>query len=128
MTTILRIHLQQFQFSFGDQLYEQMDGLSMGSCLAPVLLNIILIEFEKDVVNNFIQCGTIKFYSRYVVDALLLINPHTIPAVLTKFNSFDKNLKFLVDSFATATEHFVSSQISKSGKDIFQKPTHTGQY
>ena len=34
-------------FSFDHQIYEQTDGVSMGSRLAPVLANIILTEFEK---------------------------------------------------------------------------------
>ena len=34
-------------FSFDNTLYEQIDGVSMSSCLAPVLANIILTEFEK---------------------------------------------------------------------------------
>ena len=52
-----------------------------------------------------------------------------IPAVLKKFKSFDKNLKFTVDSFQNGKAvHFLDLQISKSGIDIFHKPTHTGQY
>ena len=64
----------------------------MRSCLAPVLANI-LTEFENEIINNFVQCGTIKFYRRYVGDTLVLIKPRNIPSVLKKFYSFDKNLK-----------------------------------
>ena len=39
-------------FSFDHQIYEQTDGVSMGSSLAPVLANIILTEFEEDIVSN----------------------------------------------------------------------------
>ena len=50
----------------------------MGNCLAPVLANIILTQFEKEIVQGLIQCGTIKFYRRYVDDTLVLIKPHII--------------------------------------------------
>ena len=57
-----------------------------------ILANIILTEFEKQIVEDLINAGTIKFYRRYVDDTLVLIKPCDIPSVLKKFNSFDKNL------------------------------------
>ena len=53
-------------FSFDNKIYEQIDGVSMGSCLAPVLANIILTEFGKQIVDDLIKAGTIKFYRRLV--------------------------------------------------------------
>ena len=50
----------------------------MGSCLAPVLANIILTEFEKQIVEDLIKAGTIKFYCRYMDDTLVLIKPCTL--------------------------------------------------
>ena len=85
-------------FSFNNQLFGQTDGVSMGSP-RPVLANIILSEFEKLIVSDLIKSGVIRFYRRYVDDTLVLgfIKPWDIPAVLDKFNSFDKNLQFTVD-------------------------------
>ena len=39
-------------FSFDNIFYEQTDGDSVGSCLAPLLANIILTEFENVIVND----------------------------------------------------------------------------
>ena len=39
-------------FSDDNAIYQQCDGVSMGSSLAPVLANIILTEFEKIVVTS----------------------------------------------------------------------------
>ena len=115
-------------FSFDNIFYEQIDGVSMGSFLAPVLANIILTEFEKVIVNDLINTGIIAFYRRYVDDTLVVIKPKDIPFVLNKFNSFDKNLKFTVDNFENGKIHFLDLEISDSGIDIFRKSTHTGQY
>ena len=115
-------------FSFDNTLYEQIDGVSMGSCLAPVLANIILTEFEKIVVDDLVNSGILKFYRRYVDDTLVLMKVSDIPFVLNKFNSFDKNLKFTVDTFDSGKVHFLDLEISQSGIDIYRKPTHTGQY
>ena len=54
-------------FSFDNQVYEQIDGVSMVCSLGPVLANIILGEFDRTVVSDLISCGTIKYYKRYVV-------------------------------------------------------------
>ena len=86
-------------FSFDNVLFEQIDGVSMGSCLAPVLANIILNELEKVIVDDLVRSGIVKFYRRYVDYTLVLIKPSDIPFVLNKFNSFDKNLKLTVDTF-----------------------------
>ena len=115
-------------FSFNNQLFEQTDGFSMGCSLGPVLANIILTEFEKTVVSDLIRSGIIKFYKRYVDDTLVLIKPSDIPLVLNKFNQFDKNLKFTVDTFPDGLIHFLDIKISPAGTDVYLKNTHTGQY
>ena len=71
----------------------------MRPSLAPVLANIILTEFEI-VLSNLIRCGTITFYKRYVDGTLFLVKPSDIQVVFTKFNDFDKDLKFMVDTFS----------------------------
>ena len=50
----------------------------MGSCLAPLLANIIVIKFEKKIVDDLMHSGTIKFFRRYVDGTLVLIKPHDI--------------------------------------------------
>ena len=79
----------------------------MGSSLAPVLANIILTEFERVIVSYLINDGVIKFYKYYVDDTLVLIKPSDIFFVLAKFNSFDRNLNFTVDTFLDGLIHFL---------------------
>ena len=78
----------------------------MGSSLAPLLANIILTEFECVIVLDLINGGIIKFYKCYVDDTLVLIKPSDISSVLAKFNSFDRNLNFTVDTFPDGLIHF----------------------
>jgi hypothetical protein len=84
----------------------------MGSSLGSVLANIILTEFERLIVSELIADGTIKFYKRYVDDTLVLIKPSNISAVLAKFNSFDLNLNFTVDTFPDGVVHFLDIKVS----------------
>ena len=98
-------------FLFYNTIYEQIDGVSMGSCLALVLANIILTEFEKHIVEHLIQAETIKFYRRYVDDTLVLVTPCDISSILKKFSSFNKNLNFTVDKFENGKGNFLDLEI-----------------
>ena len=97
----------------------------MGSSLAPVLANIILTEFEENIVSNLLKDGTIKYYRRYVDDTLVLIKPADNSTVPEKFNKFDKNLKFTVDTFRDGVVHFLDIKIENNATDVFYKDTHT---
>ena len=110
-------------FSCNGTLYEQLDGVSMGSSLGPVLANIILSEFEDIIVSELVKSGVIKFYRRYVDDTLLLIRPSDIQFVLDKFNSFDKNLKFTFDDFQDGNVHFLDLKITEDMALIFSAKT-----
>ena len=94
-------------FSFNEQLYEQIDGVCMGSSLGPTIANIIMTELEKDLLPKLIETGVIKSYIRYVDDTLVMIKSDEVEKVLKKFNSFDENLKFTVDKFEDGFIHFI---------------------
>ena len=82
-------------FSFNNKLFEQTDGVSMGSALGPVLANIILSEFEKLIVSDLIKSGVIKFYRRYVDDTLVLIKLSDIPEVSNIYPIKISNLQLI---------------------------------
>ena len=46
---------QKAAFSFDGKMYEQIDGVSMGLFLEPVLANIIMTECERGTVNKVLQ-------------------------------------------------------------------------
>ena len=115
-------------FSANNILYEQLDGVSMGSSLGPVLANIIMTELEDIIIKPLINDNTISFYSRYVDDTLLLVKPEDIQRLHDALNSFDPNLQFTVDTFEHETPHFLDIEISPDGLSIFRKDTNTGLY
>ena len=119
---------QKTVFSCNNQLYEQIDGVSMGSSMGPVLASIIMTEFEKLIVQDLISNDIIKFYGRYVDDTLLVVRPENIPLIHERFNSFDPNIQFTIDQFENEVPHFLDIEISPDGVTIFRKDTNTGQY
>ena len=100
----------------------------MGGSLGPVLANIIMTEFERVVVENLIKTGIVKFFERYVDDTLLVIKRKAVDFILQKFNSFDKSLKFTIDTFEHCVPHFLHIEICPNGLGIYHKNTQTGQY
>ena len=46
---------QKRALSFHNRLYEQIDGVSMGRSLGPVLANIIMTECEKVIVETLMK-------------------------------------------------------------------------
>ena len=69
-------------FSFDGKTYKQIDGVSMGSSLGPVLANVIMTEFERLVVDKLIKYGLIKFYIIYVDDTLVLAKVEDIGNIM----------------------------------------------
>ena len=54
-------------------MYEELDRASTVGSLELVLANIIMIEFEKIIVDRLIEYGIIKVYVRCVNDNSLVI-------------------------------------------------------
>ena len=116
-------------FSYDNILYQQCDGVSMDSSLAPVLSNIILTEFEKVVVMPLMESGILKFYCRYVDDTSVLVKEDQIDKILKAFNSFHNNLRFTVDKFENKNVHFFDLKIMNNGDiNIYVKDTNSGLY
>ena len=46
---------QKTALSFNNKLYEEIDGVSMGGSLGPVLANIIMTEFEKVILHKLMK-------------------------------------------------------------------------
>ena len=101
---------------FDGKIYEQTDNVIMGGSLGQV------------IVNQLIENNIVKFYIRYVDDTYLFPRKKYIDIVLNNFNSFNKNLKFIVDSFENCVPHFLVIEICPIALGIYYKITQTGQY
>ena len=100
----------------------------MGSCLGPVLANIIMTELETIIVDKLFAANLLKFYIRYVDDTLALITESDINIVLKKLNSFHPSLKFTVDKFDDDIVHYLDIKIVDNETHIYFKDTRTGQF
>ena len=60
-------------FSANSKFYKQIDDVSMGSSLGPLLANIFITEMDKTIIKNFIDDKILLFYGRYIDDTLVII-------------------------------------------------------
>ena len=87
-------------FMHNDVWYKQIDGVAMGSPLAPTLANMFLAHIETDLFNNIDRSKHAyypKLFLRYVDDCYALFDStkhHT--KFLNTLNSLHPNLKFTV--------------------------------
>ena len=100
-------------FSFNNKFYKQIDAVFMGSPLGPVLANIIMTKLESTTVKELVDKSLVKLYMRCVVDTLLLVKDKDINYLHECLNSFDKNIKFTVDTFRDGNVHLLDIKADK---------------
>ena len=64
--------VNQNYFRFNNKFYIQKKGLPMASSLSPILAEIYMNDFEKQLVSSTKYKDNIKLWSRYVDDVLVI--------------------------------------------------------
>ena len=84
----------QTHFIFNSKFYNQIDGVAMGSPLAPVLANIFMGFHESKWLNEY-NLNKPKFYLRYVDDILAAFDNEQDS--LNFLNNRHPNIKFTIE-------------------------------
>jgi hypothetical protein len=117
-------------FKFGDSYFKQLNGVAMGSPLAPALAEVFLTKIENDFINNPSNPLGIIFYYRFV-DDIFVILPENVDEkeFLNKFNCFHKSLKFTMEHEQNNKLSFLDVLISKNNGKLstswYRKPSNT---
>ena len=69
---LLNLAMKNCHFVFNGKLYEQIDGVAMGSPLGLLFANIFLSHHEKTWLENCPTDFKPHFYRRYVDDSFIL--------------------------------------------------------
>ena len=73
LTKLLKFATCETQFLFNGNFYNRIDGVGMGSPLAPILTNLFMGHNEKLWIENF-QGTPPSYYRRYVDDIFSVFN------------------------------------------------------
>ena len=67
LTSLFNFITCETYFLFKGKFYDQINGVAMGSPLAPVLANLFMRQYEKEWLRNYGGVSP-SYYTRYVYD------------------------------------------------------------
>ncbi|CAF3386823.1 unnamed protein product [Rotaria sp. Silwood2] len=134
MKKLLELSVCDAPFRFQNKIYKQIDGVAMGSPLAPILANLWLQRIEQKL-NRFSKNRPI-IWLRYVDDIFCLfdIPKAKILEFHSRINKWHKNLKFTIEMESNKTLPFLDVLVTRDHDhnqlttSLYRKPTHTGLY
>ena len=103
-------------FQFDGQLYEQCEGVAMGSHLGPLMANMFMCHLEERLSDNDLIP---PFYRRYVDDMLAMMNGFDVASI-----------HFTMELSNNDLIPFIGMCIAKNGNkletQVYHKPMNTG--
>ena len=132
-TKLLSLAVKNSHFTFNDRIYQQIDGVAMGSPLGPLFANIFMSFHEKSWLYNCPSAFKPLVYRRYVDDCFLLFKSSDhVPLFLNYLNHQHPNISFTSELEKDGKLPFLDVEISRSnGKfstSVYPKPTFTGLF
>ncbi|XP_071944689.1 uncharacterized protein [Antedon mediterranea] len=118
-----------------DYIYEQHEGIAMGSPVSHLIANIYLESFEEEAIKS--ADGTIKrhFWRRYVDDVFAIVHKDAPLPLNRHLDSIDPSgkIKFTTEIMSEKQITFLDMiiRIKQDGTlatKVYRKPTHTDQY
>ena len=118
-------------FLFNGKIYNQVDGVAMGSPLGPTLANAFMCHMERKWLAVCPAEFKPEFYRRYVDDTFLVFNsPDHVPLFLEFLNSRHENIQFTCDIENNNLLPFLDLHVERNessfSTSIYRKPTFTG--
>ena len=96
-TRLLRLATQGM-FIYKNIIYQQVDGVSMGNCLAPTVANFFLAYLETEKLFKVKKTFQPKFYARYVDDIYCVFRSRVeYLEFFNVLNSLHPNITFTVE-------------------------------
>ena len=121
----------QTHFLFKGSFFDQIDGVAMGSPLAPVLANLFMGHHERIWLENY-KASSILLYQRYVDDTFCLFDTeHDATLFFDYINDRHPNIRFTMEKEMDKKIPFLDVLIDNSQPlspitRIYRKKTFTG--
>ena len=116
LVELLRVATKHQLFQFNGHLYEQIDGVAMGSLLGPLMANVFMCSIEEKLEskNKFPS-----FYRRYVDDTLATVpDIPSAEAFLTTMNEAHLSISFTMETTTNNKLPFVGMEIEMKGNQL----------
>ena len=130
MKELLLLCTKNVHFTFNNDIYQQCDGVAMGSPLGPVIARIFMVVLERTLLPRLREYTTP--WKRYVDDTIAAIKLTSIDHVLTILNTFHKNIKFTYELEINKKISFLDVLLIRKNETlettIYRKSTNDGVY
>ncbi|XP_075980176.1 uncharacterized protein LOC142979382 isoform X1 [Anticarsia gemmatalis] len=120
-------------FLFQGQHYLQIDGVAMGSPVAPALANLWMEHFEEKALA--LGPKTIRLWKRYVDDIFCIIQggQQEVDQYLEHLNSIHPKMRFTYEMETDRSLSFLDVRVAAKPDGslshcVYRKPTHTDRY
>ena len=123
--------IKNCRFLFNENLFEQVDGVGMGSPLGPIFANIFLSLYASNWLESCPSEFKPLFFRRNVDDCFILFRSryHIIP-FLNYLNSKHSRIQLTHEPGNNKSLSFLDVLINRSGGSfstaVYRKPTFTG--
>ena len=129
LTSLFNFATCETHFLFKGKFYDQVDGVAMGSPLAPALANLFMSHYEKKWLSNYDGVSP-SYYTRYVDDIFLVFNSNDdTKRFVSYLNLRHRNIKFTMETEVNRVIPFLDVLIDNRNNILniitYQKSTYT---
>ena len=115
---LFRIATSETHFTFNGSIFDQIDGVAMGSPLAPVLANLFMGFHEQNWIEQATNVKPI-FYKRYVDDIFAVFESESdADAFYSYLNTRHENIKFTFEKEKDNKLPFLDILINNNESDL----------
>ena len=128
---LIRNCLQESIFMFNKKYYKQIDGVSMGNKLGPIISDIFMNHFETKHMPELLKLGVL-YWIRFVDDTFVVIKNREQAEIILEFlNNQHKTIKFTMEKEVNGSINFLDVKITRNSDNsistsTYRKPTFTG--
>ena len=123
LVKLLGFCTNEYCFKFGDRYFKQVNGVSMGTPIAPVVSEVFLEEIDRKIS----QIQSVNCYFRYVDDCFAIVKRSDFDEIVKTMNGLHKNLRFTSEVEKENKCHFLDATIERIEDEfrtyVFRKPT-----
>ena len=113
LVELLRVATKHELFQFNWHLYEQIDGVAMGSPLGPLMANLFMCSIEEKLES---ENKLPSFYPRYGDDSLAMVpDIPSAEAFLTTMNESQPSINFTMEIATNNKLTFNGMEIEMKG-------------